>query len=403
MKKNNFLIIGTSIFLLCSTLSSAKKFTDIKENDNHYIASRYLSDKGIINGYGDGTFKPNQDITRAELLKIIFEGNKTQTSNPNTNCFPDVGYQEWYSKYICTAKNLKIIKGYDDGNFKPNKTLNKAEALKILGEFYKWNTSEKANQAWYSKYIDFGKNKNLLENSDGFDPSANMSRGEISETLYRFLANTEYKSEKFSDDIENKIAIKINAEDIANGDSINTDKTISRNLPTPETVQLAPGEIKVVFSWEMPIIPPEQEKTEFNSYLLEPTDEEISYQHKIDSKVDTILETTNNSETYTIRNLKPDVKLDNQIKDYLFFAQAFNGTTTFADAKVKIDIFDKNGLVKTIIAYQKDENTTPIGNRIWKIFTLDENYEMKIFNSIGSCDLMNQSRNSGVCPYGLID
>ncbi|MBP9770832.1 S-layer homology domain-containing protein, partial [Candidatus Gracilibacteria bacterium] len=152
MKKNNFIIIGTSIFFLFSNFSSAKVFTDIRENDNYYIASRYLSEKEVINGYTDGTFKPNQDITRAELLKIIFEGNKTPTSNPNTNCFPDVGYQEWYSKYICTAKNSKIISGYEDGNFKPNKTVNKAEALKILGEFYKWEMTNKSNEAWYSKY-----------------------------------------------------------------------------------------------------------------------------------------------------------------------------------------------------------------------------------------------------------
>lgn len=403
MKKNNFILIGTSIFLLYSNLTSAKIFTDVKENDTYYIASRYLSDKGVINGYVDGTFKPNQDITRAELLKIIFEGNKSETKNPNTNCFPDVGYQEWYSKYICTAKNSKIINGYDDGNFKPNKTVNKAEALKILGEFYKWEMTNKSNEAWYSKYIDFSKNRNLLINSENFDPSENMSRGEISETLYRFLANKEYQVEKFSEEIENKIAIKINAQDIEEKELENNDKIISRNLSTPEIVKLTPGELKIVFSWEMPTIPPEQEKTEFYSYLLEPTDEVISSDHKIDSKVDTILETTPTSETFIIRNLKPDVKEDDQIKDYLFFAQAFNGETTFNDAKVKIEIYDVNGLVKSILAYPKDENAEPIGNRIWKIFTLDENYEIRIYNAIGTCDLMNRNRNSGVCPYGLID
>lgn len=403
MKKNNFILIGTSIFFIFSNFSSAKIFTDIQENDTYYIASRYLSAKEVINGYTDGTFKPGQDITRAELLKIIFEGNKTPTSNPNTNCFPDVGYKEWYSKYICTAKNSKIINGYEDGNFKPNKTVNKAEALKILGEFYKWNTASKSNQAWYSKYIDFSKNGNLLINSENFDPSANMSRGEISETLYRYLANNEYKVEKFSEEIENKIAVKINAQDIEEEKLENNDKVISRNLTTPEIVKLTPGELKIVFSWEMPETPPEQEKTEFISYLLEPTDEIISFEHKIDSKVDTILETTSKSETFIIRNLKPDVKEDDQIKDYLFFAQAYNGETTFFDAKVKTDIYDANGLVKSIISYPKDEYEEPIGNRIWKIFTLDENYEMRIYNAIGTCDLMNRNRNSGVCPYGLID
>ncbi len=263
--------------------------------------------------------------------------------------------------------------------------------------------TNKSNEAWYSKYINFSKNRNLLINSENFDPSENMSRGEISETLYRYLANNEYKVEIFSEEIENKIAVKINAQDIEEEKLENNDKVISRNLTTPEIVKLTPGELKIVFSWEMPEIPPEQEETEFNSYLLEPTDEIISFEHKIDSKVDTILETTPTSETFIIRNLKPDVKEDDQIKDYLFFAQAFNGETTFNDAKVKIEIYDVNGLVKSILAYPKDENAEPIGNRIWKIFTLDENYEIRIYNAIGTCDLMNRNRNSGVCPYGLID
>ncbi len=397
MKKTNFLLIGTSIFLLCANLSSAKKFTDIQEGAKYYINSRYLSEKGIINGYGDGTFQPAQNITRAELLKIIFEGNKTKTAKQTTNCFPDVGYKEWYSKYICTAKDLKIISGYGDGNFKPDQPVNKAEALKILGEFYKWPTKDNPKQAWYGKYIDLGKVQNLLENPENFDPEENMSRGEISETLYRFLAKTEYKTEKFSYDIENKIAIKITAQDIAEKEnnaknSTNDDNVISRNLPTPQIIQLTPGEIKIVFSWEMPKIPLEQEETEFSSYLIEPTDEIIYSEHKIDSKIDTIMESKTNSETFTIRNLKTEVKETNQIKDYLFFIESLNGETTFNDAKAKINIYDKKGLVKSITAYQNPD-------RIWKIFTLDENYEMRIFNSIGTCDQIN--RESEVCPQGL--
>jgi|GEM_PF-2067171 len=391
MKKIILFLGIINTFLLCSNLSSAKQFTDIKEDNTLYTASRYLSAKGIINGYDDGTFKPDQNITRAELLKIIFEGNKTPTTNPTTNCFSDVGYQEWYSKYICTAKNSNIIRGYDDGTFKPDQTVNKAEALKILGEFYKWKTIENKTDAWYSKYINFGEKKGFIKNYDNFLPGEDMSRGEISDILYKFLATEEYKTDTFTDDLDNKIAIKIYNEDSnsANEQQDETSKVISRNLPSPQIFQLAPGEIKIVFGWEMPPIPPEQKKTEFNSYLIEPTDEEISYTHKIDSKVDTIMETTANSQTFTILNLKADVKEKAQIKDYLFFAESINGQTTFNDAKAKIEIYDKNGLAKTILAY-------PNTDRIWKIFTLDENYEMRIFNSIETCDQIN--RKSTSCP-----
>lgn len=393
MKKINFLFPALGFFFLTINLSAAQKFSDINEDSNYYVMSRYLSEKEIINGYKDGSFKPNLEITRAEFLKIIFEGNKTKTINPNTNCFPDVGYKEWYSPYICTAKNLKIIDGYNDVTFRPNQTINNAEALKILGEFYKWNPAKNTNQIWYEKYVNFAKNSNLLNQFEDFDPNKSAIRGDISLILYRYLAKEEYKAEKFSENINNKIAIKISAADTLNNndkDSTqnNDTKTISRNLPTPEVVQLTPGEIKIISSWEEPIIPPQQEKTQFNSYLLQPTDEEISFQHKIDSKFDTILETKNNLETFTIINLKSNEKTDNGSKNYLYFAESVNGKTTFNEAKMKIDIYDKKGLVKSILAYESKD-------RIWRIFTLDENYELRIFNAIGDCSLI---RNSNSCP-----
>lgn len=389
MKKIKFLSSLFIIFLLIANSTIAKNFSDVDTNNSSYIASRYLSEKGIINGYTDGTFRPDQAITRAELLKIIFEGNKTKTTNPNTNCFPDVGYKEWYSPYICTAKNLKIINGYDDGNFKPNQTVNNAEGLKILGEFYKWNATNKPVEPWYEPFVNFGKTANLLDNPDNFEPNQAATRGGMSSILYHYLAIKEYQVDKFSADINNKIAIKINAEDVANNNNqpaaTSNPKVVSRNLTTPEIVQLAAGEIKIVLSWEDVKIPPQQEKTQFNSYLLQPTDEEISFQHKIDSKFDTILETKDNSETFTLRNLKPD----NNTKNYLYFTESLNGKTTFNEAKMQADIYDKNGLVISISAYEDP-------GRIWKIFTLDENYELRIFNTIGDCSLIN--RNSTSCP-----
>lgn len=393
MKKLNLLLIGTSIFLLCTNFSSAKKFSDVNNDNPYYTATRYLSAKNIINGYQDDTFKPDQKITRAELLKIVFEGNKTKTTEPTTNCFPDVGYKEWYGKYICTAKNLKIIDGYKDGKFKPDQNTSKVEALKIIGEFYKWDMEDdKSNKNWYSKYLKFSTKTNLLsESAANLATDESINRGDLATIIYRFLATQEYKTTQFSEEIDNKIGIKIVAEDIANEKTAEKgSEIISRNLPQPQIVNLTPGEIKIILSWEQPEIKPEkslpadrQEKTQFNSYLLQPTDEEISFKHKIDSKLDTILETKGNTETFTIRKIKTDGD-----KDYLYFVESINGETTFLDAKTKIEIYDKKGLVKTIMAYENID-------RIWKVFTLNKDYEMRIFNSIGDCSLI---RDSESCP-----
>ncbi len=398
MKKVNPILIGASLFLFCANISFAKNFTDVSYENPFHTAIRYLSSKGIINGYQDNTFRAEQNITRSELLKILFESNKTKTPTPKTNCFPDVGYKEWYSKYICTAKDMKIINGYKDGKFKPDQNVKKTEALKIIGEFYKWKTLEKnsKNDQWYSKYLEFATDKNLLAGYATklsiLDP---ITRGDLSSIIYRFLAKEEYKADKFSAEIDNKIAMKIAAEDTSSKTTEAKDSSIiSRNLPEPQIVNLAPGEIKIILSWEEQTIPPEtglQEKTQFNSYLLQPTNEEISFKHKIDSKLDTILETKGTTETFTIRKIKSAVKTEDGKKDYLYFAESTNGQTTFFDAKMKVEIYDKNGLVKTILAYQDT-------SRIWKLFTLNENYELRIFNSIGECSLIRDSERCTRVP-----
>ncbi len=107
-------------------------FSDLEANNINFNAIIYLYKNGIVSGYEDGTFKPNAMINRAELLKILVEGkdiNPDQTIY--SNCFPDVT-DDWYAKYVCYAKQEGWVSGYPDGTFRPASTVNKVEALKML-------------------------------------------------------------------------------------------------------------------------------------------------------------------------------------------------------------------------------------------------------------------------------
>ena len=70
-----------------------------------------LSNEGIISGFGDGTFGPEKTISRAELLKIFLKAKGTPIdTRDKTRCFPDVAVNMWYSAYICEAVKLGVVK-----------------------------------------------------------------------------------------------------------------------------------------------------------------------------------------------------------------------------------------------------------------------------------------------------
>lgn len=90
---------------------------------------------GIIEGYPDGTFKPANEVTRAEFAKILIEalgiGNATKAATGNTK-FSDVPAYHWASGYVNVASGQGLIKGYNDGTFQPEKKVSYAEALTML-------------------------------------------------------------------------------------------------------------------------------------------------------------------------------------------------------------------------------------------------------------------------------
>ena len=96
-------------------------------------AIEYLYAKKIVTGYDDGTYKPNATVNRAELLKILVGGNgyPTPDATKYKNCFPDVK-ADWYAPYVCFAKEKGWVAGYPDGNFRPAQAINKVEAIKML-------------------------------------------------------------------------------------------------------------------------------------------------------------------------------------------------------------------------------------------------------------------------------
>lgn len=132
MKKTLSVIIA-SFLLFFSSVSSVLAFTDVERTHKHYVAIQFLSDSNVIKGYEDGTFRPEQVVNRAEALKIILEGSAIAVADSLDDIpFSDVKEADWFAKYVMTAQALGIVSGNPDGTFAPGRDVARAEFLKML-------------------------------------------------------------------------------------------------------------------------------------------------------------------------------------------------------------------------------------------------------------------------------
>lgn len=113
--------------------TNSNKFTDVNENAWFNTSVSTLTNMGIIGGYSDNTFRPNQYITRAEFITLMVGFFDTDTKVGN-NQFSDVFESDWYYKSVIVGVDKGFIAGYPDGTFKPNQYITRAEACKIVNK-----------------------------------------------------------------------------------------------------------------------------------------------------------------------------------------------------------------------------------------------------------------------------
>lgn len=161
-------------------------FSDITIDTPYAEAILKIAENGIISGYDDGTFKPDFQINRAEFLKILVEATKEDGVTFNgSNCFPDVTTQ-WFAPYVCYAEARDWVRGYDDGYFKPANPVNRAEALKMLSQAFGWQTVDNGD-AWYTQFANAALSEGVLMLDEAKDYSKWESRGFIAELIWRAL------------------------------------------------------------------------------------------------------------------------------------------------------------------------------------------------------------------------
>ena len=129
-------ILGLVILFGTMTAMASQLYPDLAPNHWCYKKIMEFVDKGYIDGYEDGTMRPNQTITRAEYVKVVnnffgFKDGKTDKK------FSDISDDAWYAKYVYAAVAQGYISGYEDNTFRPSKPITRQEATVILSRILK--------------------------------------------------------------------------------------------------------------------------------------------------------------------------------------------------------------------------------------------------------------------------
>ncbi|MCF8020465.1 MAG: S-layer homology domain-containing protein [Vallitaleaceae bacterium] len=166
-KTNRFVALLMALVLVFSSAMSTAVFAneDVAGTEFEVTVGK-LKAVGIMEGYPDGTFKPEGEITRAEFAKIAVValglGDAAEVSRGVTR-FPDVPATHWATGYINLAVNRGILVGYPDGSFQPNGKLTNAEAATILVRLVGLGPVVDKQGTWPANYIGRAANEGILK------------------------------------------------------------------------------------------------------------------------------------------------------------------------------------------------------------------------------------------------
>lgn len=201
-----------AVLFLFTPLAAHASFSDVYSGYPNEQAINYVQEQGIVQGYPDGTFRPDNTINRAEFAKIVMATRFSPDDiaacphrpGRTGNIFPsDVGADQWFSAYVCRAIESGIIRGYPDGTFRPDRAINFVEAAKILSTSQISIELSEVADPWFANYVNAMASKGAIPSSiTSFDQF--ITRGEMAEMIWRLKANiTDRPSKTYEDFTQN--------------------------------------------------------------------------------------------------------------------------------------------------------------------------------------------------------
>ncbi len=178
-------IISTIIVFLMLSQLSAFAYSDIS---NAQLASKIetLSNFNIINGYEDGTYRPHNNITRAEFCKLIMCATMNDYVDEYDKCFIDVSESFWAEEYIYAAKALGVVNGTTETTFDPEANITNEQAVKMIVCSLGYGDEAVSAGGYPNGYIKIAVDLGIVS-ADNFIGKELSTRQSIAEMVYNTL------------------------------------------------------------------------------------------------------------------------------------------------------------------------------------------------------------------------
>ena len=190
-KKILSLVLICSIMISALAIPASASFSDIGDQDTA-TAAAVLESMGIAKGTGNNTYNPNSTLSRAEFCTFAVRamGLDDQVSTySRKTLFSDVMPDSWYAGYVNLAYNKGIINGYGNGMFGPNDKVTYGQVATILLRMLGY-TSAQVGSVWPTDYTNFANSIDLCKGLTALDPYGTITRGQVAILLYHTLQAT---------------------------------------------------------------------------------------------------------------------------------------------------------------------------------------------------------------------
>ena len=223
--------------LLALTLIAALSATALAYDDTSALSSAEqtalteLSNRGVVNGYPDGTFRPAAEVNRAEFAKMlgVYAGLEELTSAVSP--FSDVKNSAWYYGWVCLAKDKSWVKGYPEGDFRPLNPVTQQEIATVLVRLAGINTT---NFSWPDDYIEAAQNAGAFRGlvSVGVAPASRIITCQMFYNMLPLLDKQDIVPEPTSKGLVRGIVTELDEGSIIvkDGKGVSTSYTISARL-----------------------------------------------------------------------------------------------------------------------------------------------------------------------------
>ena len=176
-------------------------FADVAANAWYYDAVRYVYENGVMTGMSQTVFSPDTNLTRAQMVQILYnlEGRPAVSGGS----FSDVAADAWYASAVAWAKSTGVVLGYDESTFGPEDTLTRAQAAVILMRYAQYKGADTTARAalsfadasavpdWATDAMQWCVARGLLQGTDtgALLPNGTATRAQIAAIMTRYLAS----------------------------------------------------------------------------------------------------------------------------------------------------------------------------------------------------------------------